>query len=1250
TTGGFFGVPRCEGDVDLSIRVYASVMNPVQAGNGQSETPTGGTDAQGRPNEWNGFHQITKKNGIHKTLKVNFASPSRPALAGLLPPGIDGQAYRNTTGGPVTMAGAGGVALLIPDPVNFQGVYPSNPVRAYEYASRYWKDQSYPGEVGDVVEGELPNALTLDGNPNSTTNGQVTGTPFDRGFHPVEIDITDHFYGNISAPDLPGSRDTVPTPMTLSISPDNALYMRGLQTSEGSGGQASGLLDKTNQMGESRMVPLFLQSALFATNTGEAPDYYDSMPAGSDILPVMLLNSASAGMTERNEPVIGGFWPAEAGKENDWYYYGNRAWKDTQQELTWVQIPNEKQTRVFLWGETVIRSWNSRTSTPSPAIYSYNQRFQQFDTNGDRGVLIVNPGTGEYWMPARLDNGTSEHGLSFGSEYTQQQQSLSYYEGRSYAGFYYYSTYPYHMWMAHSQGLGVYMEDHGSGTSSSNGWNANSMGRTAVSVAASADGLWCATALMGGGTQKILIWRTDGAAIDGAVTGQAHVTPLTGKDQAGADIVGHAAIIDVGGDTNNSRDLLPDSLKFVDGGLVFLKFTDSDQFDYSLGKVFGFNLVDGSLSVADIDNAVDVDGGINNRRSWGFALDRYGIFIPDQDAGFGNCAHTSTGAQFAFAGNEAAAGSEGPTALAFIAGDNLNLNRNTRTSAIFRLGFEVRGNRQKSLYFMEVNSDAGTNGLSLGNATITDLSGTDSRIYGDFLPPGRRGEGRQWLKVSNDGSFVAVARDWDTRINSTFYGSDTVGSGYYYNSSSSSYGQSADDLLVFSTPMASGSGVIDMDSDKGGRQHVLFIGTNTSPRGSGSPGGTPSMPTYASARNLINGQTRKVSGIEFSEDNRTLLFDYAGDSWTRVKHTGYVFGWGFNAGHAGTSTSYNNNIGLQQAIRFHFRDPDDGSAIDITDTNAENIVKNIQKGMTGRGGVGDTTPPFTATRITNYSSSGSPTSDQLYHYKFRSQNGDFLYYIVDRRDGAAYMFGVNMTGDTIVSPEGKDRDPYEAFVNHGTGVSFEQFEYKGYLYNNRIVATSSASTLDATGRDGTGLVFIIGSDAASSGSATNLEIYCMRANDGGDLIALTGGVTTGASNAINYMYPSMDGSTIVAQRSSATNSRDDRSLLTTANDLICVNNIHQVMFDGATPNSFVVSPDASHGSTVAFVGDGTGAGPVALVFSRSDGPGNTSWEERNLFISLLAPQANRSILDATDSHYTILSGARKLDDDPNSSQ
>jgi len=61
------------------------------------------------------------------------------------------------------------------------------------------------------------------------------------------------------------------------------------------------------------------------------------------------------------------------------------------------------------------------------------------------------------------------------------------------------------------------------------------------------------------------------------------------------------------------------------------------------------------------------------------------------------------------------------------------------------------------------------------------------------------------------------------------YGTDTFGSAYYYfyTSSSTLFGRSSDDLLVVSTPIAHAAGETDMDSNKTGDQHVLFIGTNT---------------------------------------------------------------------------------------------------------------------------------------------------------------------------------------------------------------------------------------------------------------------------------------------------------------------------------------------------------------------------------------------------------------------------------------
>jgi len=775
------------------------------------------------------------------------------------------------------------------------------------------------------------------------------------------------------------------------------------------------------------------------------------------------------------------------------------------------------------------------------------------------------------------------------------------------------------------------------------------MGRTATSVAVSADGLWCATTMPGGNAQKILLWRTDAKSIDGAIIGQGYVTGVDGADAEGNPITNSAAIIDLPGSTaSNANDLLPDSLMFVDGGLVFLRYTTTSTTAYSLDQIFGLNLVDGTLSSRSLGTAVAVNSD-QNPGLGNLVVSSRAIYIPNQDIGYGNCLQTSCGAQFAFSGNKAVPGAIGPTALAFVAGDNEYMARLPSDTKFVRSGFHQTGERPKSVFFLQLNADAGTNGLNLASGTtvLTDLTGNDKSIYGDFLTPGRRGESTDWLKVSGDGKYVAAVRDNNIASNDPYYGRDTFGSAYYYyyTSSTTYFGYSSDDLLVMSTPIAHAAGEVDMDTDKKGQQHILFIGTNTSST-SGAAGSTPAMPGYASARNLINGNTKRVSGLEFSQDNRTLLFDYTGDSWTMSKHSGYVYGWGFNPGSIGSSTTYYNNIGLQLAIRFNFRDPSDGGPIDITDSNAKNLTANVMEGMSGVGQVGDVSPPFTVTRYASFSSSSSRETDQVFHFKFRSANGDFQYYVSDRMDSASHMFGVNMTPSNITSPEGKVRKPYEAFKAHGAGVSFEQMEQKGILLASRIAAAPSGTTLETSGHDGSGIVFIIGSDSASSGSATNLEIYALNANEGGECIALTSAVTTGTSNAINYLYPSMDGNTIVAQRSNQTNSRDSRTQLTSQNDIIAVTNVHDVLFNGATPVAFKVSSDASHGSSVAFVGDGTPAGAVALVYSHASGTGNTTWDERNLYIGLLVEGAGRSALDTTKSHYTILSGGRKLDDDP----
>ena len=96
------------------------------------------------------------------------------------------------------------------------------------------------------------------------------------------------------------------------------------------------------------------------------------------------------------------------------------------------------------------------------------------------------------------------------------------------------------------------------------------------------------------------------------------------------------------------------------------------------------------------------------------------------------------------------------------------------------------------------------------------------------------------------------------------------------------------------------------------------------------------------------------------------------------------------------------------------------------------------------------------------------------------------------------------------------------------------------------------------------------------------------------------------------------------------------------------------MPDGKQPRedgklSFIISEGMSHGSSVAFVGENTVTGPQAVVFSAGDKGTNTSWDDRQLKIGLLVPGAPALVLDATKSHYVVLSGDRKVDDDPNTS-
>jgi hypothetical protein len=1246
--GSFYGRPRASGFVDLTVRVYAAVMSPSQNppdGTSWFLTPT--VDVEGRQSELAGFHPVTQKAGIHKTFKVEMLMPSLPAvLNSSLDPGVDGNSYRASDGsGNVILKGIGGVPSLVPYPVDFGSNYPANPTVSYEWASTYDQDKSYANPQKGVPG--LPNALTLDGDIESATNGEIKGTALDRGFHPVYIVQRDRYVGNTSAstPPIDGVAriQEAQTPMGLSISPDTALYMRGLQSTEGSGGVASGLLDATGAVAEGRMVPLFLQAQMFRATTGETTtETLKGLPPKADILPVGIANGGSRVNLDKSQTTIQGFWPAEAGKEVDWYYYGNRAFRHNQHEMTWLQIPNKEQTRVFMWGETLIKKWQNTTAG------MYSRRYQKFVDTGSRGILIVEPRTGNFWIPATFSNTADDSdGSSFGSEFVQARPGSGYGHPRaSYRGFYYYTAYDYADYDLHgSGGLGNYIENLSTSSASSTGWYAYDMGRGGVSVAVSDDGLWCATAMPGGDQQKIAIWRTDGKAIDADhnLFANGTVTGVDGIDADGNDLVNSAGIIDLGGNEATANDILPDSLKFVEGGLIFSRYTEgTSTASYSMNKIFGFSLKTGALSEINIQTARQNLPGISSGPALnGTQRCRY---IPDQDQIRGVMASPCYLSQWAWAGNKAEEGETGPNAIAFTAGTVFYAERPNWTSAIDREGFYVEGNRNMSLFFMEVDG-TGSDGLDLSTAKITDLTGNDSDIYGDLLTPGRPGEMMDFLKVSGDGKYVAVVRDWTTVDASSFsfYNQHPTFAHYYY---SSSYETStpSHDVLLFGTPIqrAADANGGDLDTNKSGVQHVLFVGQRANNVDGGSGPGAY-MPAYASANNLINAQFRKITGLDFSEDNTKLFFEYAGHETYPVLCSGYVYGWYVNP--TGLSTTYYYQVGTMMIAEFDFRKVDASTGNDTPiDFSSSGLIKNPMKGLKSTNGstiaaVGPTGSSFGST---------NPSSKQLFWARFRSPNGAFLYYVSDSLGGPAHMFGINMTNETIVSPEGKDRDPYVAFALHSSTVQFEQFECNSFNYESRFAAVPAGTTLGSgpNARDGDGIIFVIASDASSkSAPEADLEVYVFDANKGGELKVLTSDVTTGTINAINNLYVSMDANTLAGQRATTTSSRDSRTVLTSQTDLFVVTNVHDVL-RGATPNAFILSEKASHGSSVAFVGEGTATGAQAIIYSYATTTGNASWDDRQLFVSVLAPSAGRTALDQVKSHYVVLAGGRKLNDDP----
>ena len=228
-------------------------------------------------------------------------------------------------------------------------------------------------------------------------------------------------------------------------------------------------------------------------------------------------------------------------------------------------------------------------------------------------------------------------------------------------------------------------------------------------------------------------------------------------------------------------------------------------------------------------------------------------------------------------------------------------------------------------------------------------------------------------------------------------------------------------------------------------------------------------------------------------------------------------------------------------------------------------------------------------------------------------------------------------------------EPGAPFSPAPGGVGFEQWDVNAWDYNGRFCSVPGGIA-GPSGRDGSGIVCFIAS-ASSSGvtSATNLEIYVFDANNGGNAVAVTPGVTNGTANALNHMYMSVGGNVLAFQRSRTTSiSGNSRTVLNGDNDLGVVINLHEVL-QGAPPDVFWISQDRSHGHSVAFVGEGTPAGPGSIIFSDGASGGNSTWDQRRLQIGTLSPSPSFASLDNVNSFYEVIAGGRLIADDPTNS-
>jgi hypothetical protein len=1203
-TWRFVGAPRASGEVELTVRAWAQVMNPKQ-GEGDA-APTGHEgERDGLLDPDGPAGPAPAKAGRHRTFRVDFETPAPPSIANsALAPGVDGHAYPGDR-----VVGVGGAPLLVPYPPGFfdvapDAVYPASAAqRTYEWDATHVRDASYPTSA--TAHG-LPAALMLVRGPALATNGSITGVTLDRGFHVVRFTGRDFYAGPASAPDPQLHRARFEKPLTISVSPDRAVYLRGVQPAEAAGGAPTGLLEPGAQMAEPHMAPLLLAAGLFAAETGHSPARDGALPVQLDTLPVMLANGGSDAGNRMSIPQVRGFWPAESGKEARWDATGHQAWKHVQQELGWLQAPDAERTRVLLWAEA--------TTTKTFTNKAWSQKYQQLDPAKRRGVLVTKPLTGDWFLPVILDGKVADHGTLFGAEAVVSASSVSgagsrhTYGDRFYSKLYYYAVRDSaHDREAHLHGGSAWLHPYASASDTAAGYYMQSLGRTATSVAMSHDGVWCATALVGGSdVQKILLWRTDRGPVPGAILARPFAIALDGRDGDGTALPGSACILKVGGQaagsavlTKSQRHLLPDSLCFVENGLLFLNETQLD-------RVFGVSLVDGHLSSVDLNAARTQVNGAGAGPAVSAAT---GQFVPDQDYLRGQGGAQGFSAQFAFAGDLPDPGEEGPDRIAFVAGSNAFLAPLTDLDGYPREGYALQANRNKALLFLDLDTESG--GLDLGTSTLKDLTGGDPRVCGDLLTPGRFGEELDYLVLSDDGRYAAVVRDIRTEDHMP---SSAFGYRATFHTSIGTKDESGDawtashDLLLVSTDGA------DLHDGASGTQHVLYLGT-----GSLSANDPENLPSYAAGKAHLNAPFRRLNGLAFAPDGRTLLLDYAGhDSFNPLYHGGTGTGAPHNPEQLGT----HGGSGTQTSLAFAFRTAS-GGAIDLA--NGAQLSNNLS----GIPGAGATEAPY-----------GESASSQCFWATFRSPNGRFLYYVSDQIDQSLsftaanrnFMVGFNISGETI-----NGRAPYTPFLPHPSTVGFEQFDCNAWCYESRFAASP-----------GTGILCVVASDAsAGAGSATDLEVYAMDADMGTDLVALTPAVTGGTANAINHLYLSADGRVLAGQVSkTAASSANGRAFLNGVSDLFVVRNVREAV-DGATADAFVVSRERSHGASVAFVGEGAGGGAQALVYSAGPAAAaNASWATRTLLSAPLAPEAVPTVVDGTESHYAVLAAGRKEDDDP----